>query len=171
MSPADLLPTLKAVWPWLKRAVVSGQVFKPHCQLTPPHPDILCEYNVNVPIADGIVLTANVFRSRKAWDEGVRVPAVMCAHPYDNQLIPALGKTPFRGPPPHYRVIPQVGRPRFSTLTSWESPDPNFWVPAGYAVANLNLPGYATSGGPPTVFTDHQAKSYYEAIERVARQS
>ena len=38
-------------------------------------------------------------------------------------------------------------------------------------MVNLNLPGYGTSGGPPTVLTDHQAKSYYEAIEWAARQS
>ena len=35
---------------------------------------------------------------------------------------------------------------------------------------NLNFPGYGTSGGLPSVFTDHQAKSYYEAIEWVACQ-
>jgi putative CocE/NonD family hydrolase len=58
-----------------------------------------------------------------------------------------------------------------STLAGWEAPDPNFWVPGGYAVVNLNLPGYGTSGGPPTLFTNYQAKSYYEAIEWAARQS
>jgi len=171
MSLGNPLSALRSVWPVLKRAVLSGQLFRPQCELTQPHPDILCEYNVKIPIEDGIVLTANVFRSRKAQEAGLRVPVVMCAHPYNNQLTPALGKTPFGGPPLQYRMIPQAGRPRFSTLTSWESPDPHFWVPAGYAVVNLNLPGYGTSEGPPTVFSDHQAKSYYEAIEWVARQS
>ena len=111
------------------------------------------------------------FAPARRRKNGTRVPVVMCAHPYDNQLIPALGKTPFGGAPKQYRIIPQAGRPRFSTLTSWESPDPNFWVPAGYAVVNLNLPGYGTSEGPPTVFSEHQAKCYYEAIEWIARQS
>ena len=171
MSLPTLLRALPSAWPLLKRAVVSGQLFKPACELTQPHPDILCDYNVQVTIADGIVLTANVFRSRKAQQTGLRVPVVMCAHPYNNQLLPALGRTPFGGPSPHYRVVPQVGRPRLSTLAGWEAPDPSFWVPAGYAVVNLNLPGYGTSGGPPTLFSDHQAKSYYEAIEWVARQS
>jgi uncharacterized protein len=171
MSPGDVLRTVRAVWPLLKRALVTGQLFKPACELTQPHSDILCEYDVQVPIADGVVLTANVFRSRKAQADGTRVPVVMCAHPYNNRLIPALGTTPFKGPPKQYRIIPQVGRPRFSTLTSWEAPDPNFWVQAGYAVVDLNLPGFGTSGGPPTVFTDRQAKSYYEAIEWVARQN
>jgi predicted acyl esterase len=66
---------------------------------TRPDPDILCEYDVEVPIADGVRLTANVFRSRAAQGRGARVPVVMCAHPYDNRLIPALGTTLLGGPP------------------------------------------------------------------------
>ena len=171
MSPGDMLRTARAVWPLLKNAAHSGQLFSPPCELTQPDPDIVCEYDVKVPIADGVSLTANVFRSRIAQEQGQRLPVVMSAHPYNNRLIAALRNTPLSGPPKQYRVIPQVGRPRFSTLTSWEAPDPNFWVPAGYAVVDLNLPGFGTSEGLPTLFTEHQAKSYYEAIEWVARQS
>jgi putative CocE/NonD family hydrolase len=166
-----MLRAAKSAWPLIKGAVLSGQLFKPKCRLTQPDPDVLCEYNVKIPIADGTILTANVFRSKRAQQQGKRVPVVMCAHPYNNQRLPALGKTPFGGPLPQYRVIPQVGAPEFSTLTGWESPDPNFWVSSGYAIVNLNLPGFGTSGGPPTVFTDHQARSYYEAIEWVGRQT
>jgi putative CocE/NonD family hydrolase len=171
MSLKNFILSGRSVWPVLKRALLSGQFFRPQCELTEPHPDVICEYNVKVPVADGIVLTANMFRSRMAQEQGLRVPVVMSAHPYNNQLTPALGTTPFGGPPLQYRVLPQCGRPKFSTLTSWEAPDPSFWVPAGYAVVNLNLPGYGTSGGPPSVFTEHQAKSCYEAIEWVGGQS
>src|SRR4051812_7315183 len=105
MSAGNLLRTVRAAWPLLKGAAFSGRLFRPQCELTQPHPDILCEYNVKLPIADGIHLTANVFRSSKAQEEGVSVPAVMCAHPYNNQLTPALGTTPFRGAPQQYRII------------------------------------------------------------------
>jgi hypothetical protein len=75
------------------------------------------------------------------------------------------------GPPQQYRLIPQAGgKPVFSKLTSWESPDPNFWIPAGYAIVNMNLPGYANSEGPPSAFSEHQGKCYYEAIEWIAKQ-
>jgi hypothetical protein len=147
MSLGDRLRAVRGMWPMLKRAIVSGQLFRPQCELTQPDPDILCEYNVEIPIADGVVLTANVFRSRKAQEQGVRVPVVMCAHPYNNQLIPALGTTPFGGPPVQYRIIPQVGRPRFSTLTSWEAPDPNFWVQAGYAMGTWCWPPQHANAG------------------------
>ena len=171
MKAKAIFETLKYVGPILLKAIRSGQLFNPACELVPPDPDILCEYDVEVPISDRFSLTANIFRSRKATESGEKVPVIMCAHPYDNRLIPALGTTPLNGPPQQYRLIPQSGgKPTFSTLTSWESPDPNFWVPAGYAVVNLNLPGYANSGGPPSIFSDHQAKCYYEAIEWIAQQ-
>ncbi|MEM6351103.1 MAG: CocE/NonD family hydrolase [Cyanobacteria bacterium P01_D01_bin.14] len=162
--------TVRALAPIVTHALTSGQIFKPHCELTEPHPDILCEYDVKIPMSEGFYVTANVYRSKLAAERGEPTPVVMCAHPYDNHLTPALGKTPFGGAPQQYRLIPQAGRPRFSKLTSWESPDPNFWIPAGYAVVNMNLPGYANSGGHPSVFSEHQGKCYYEAIEWIAMQ-
>ncbi len=172
MNLSDISSLLKSIGPIVGDALKSGQLLHPSCELSPPHPDILCEYDIPVPMADGTKLTANIFRSQKAEENGEKVPVVMCAHPYDNHKIPALKNTPFGGPPQQYRIIPQGGgKPRFSEITSWESPDPNFWVPAGYAIVNLNLPGYANSEGKPSVFSDHQAQCYYEAIEWIAQQA
>lgn len=166
----DLSNTIKALAPIVTNAIKSGQLFSPQCELTEADPDILCEYDVEIPMSEGFCLTANIYRSKQAAQQNEPLPVVMCAHPYDNHITPALGKTPFGGAPQQYRLIPQVGKPKFSKLTSWESPDPNFWVPAGYAVVNMNLPGYANSGGHPSVFSEHQGKCYYEAIEWVAQQ-
>jgi len=168
---AEIVRTFEAVGPLVGNAVKSGQLFNPQAELTEPDPDILCEYDVEIPMSEGFSVTANIFRSKKAADKGEKLPVVMCAHPYNNHLTPALKKTPLGGPPQQYRLIPQAGgRPVFSKLTSWESPDPNFWIPAGYALVNMNLPGYANSGGPPSAFSEHQGKCYYEAIEWVAKQ-
>jgi putative CocE/NonD family hydrolase len=161
---------LKSVGPILWRAIKSGQLFNPACELTEPDPDILCDYDVNIPMSEGFFVTANIYRSKKANEKGEKVPVVMCAHPYDNHLTPAQKKTPFGGPPQQYRMLPQGGgKPAFSKLTSWESQDPNFWVPEGYAVVNMNLPGFSNSDGPPSAFSEHQGKCYYEAIEWVAK--
>ena len=167
---ANIVRTFEAVGPLVGNALKSGQLFNPQAELTEPDPDILCEYDVKIPMSEGFSVTANIYRSKKAAENGEKVPVVMCAHPYDNHLTPALEKTPLKGPPQQYRLIPQAGKPVFSKLTSWESPDPNFWVPAGYAIVNMNLPGYANSEGPPTAFSEHQGKSYYEAIEWIAKQ-
>jgi predicted acyl esterase len=162
---------LQAVGPLIGNAFKSGQLFRPQAELTEPDPDVLCEYDVRIPMSDGTSLTANIFRSKQATDKNEKLPVVMCAHPYNNHLTPALGKTPMGGAPQQYRMIPQAGGvPVFSKLTSWESPDPNFWIPAGYALVNMNLPGYANSEGLPSAFTEHQGKCYYEAIEWIAKQ-
>jgi predicted acyl esterase len=172
MGIGEFTQIFKAVGPILGNALKSGQLFRPQCILTEPDSDILCEYDVKIPMSDGFFVTANIFRSKKAAGNGEKVPVVMCAHPYNNNLTPALKTTPLGGPPQQYRLIPQAGgKPVFSKLTSWESPDPNFWIPAGYAVVNMNLPGYASSEGPPSAFSEHQAKCYYEAIEWVAQQA
>jgi hypothetical protein len=39
-----------------------------------------------------------MFRSRMAQEDGRRVPVVMCAHPYNNRLIPALSAWTEKGP-------------------------------------------------------------------------
>ena len=172
MRIKGITATLQAVGPILWNAIRSGQLFRPQCVLTEPDPDILCEYDIKIPMSEGFSVTANIYRSQAAAEKGEKVPVVMCAHPYDNHLTPALKKTPLGGPPQQYRMLPQAGgKPVFSKLTSWESPDPNFWVPAGYAVVNMNLPGYSNSEGPPSAFSEHQGKCYYEAIEWVAKQS
>jgi putative CocE/NonD family hydrolase len=166
----SIFHTLRAVRPLLVNAIKEGRLFNPRAELTKAHPDILCEYDVEIPMSDGTVLTANVFRSKAAAQSGEPLPVVMCAHPYDNHLIAALGNTPLGGPPKQYRIIPQRAKPKFSELTSWESPDPNFWVPAGYAVVNLNLPGFSNSGGKPTLFSTHEATCFTQAIEWIAAQ-
>jgi len=166
-----LINTFEAVAPLVGNALKSGQLLKPQCELTEPDPDVLCEYDVKIPMSEGFSVTANIFRSKTSAEKGEKVPVIMCAHPYDNRLTPALKKTPLGGPPQQYRMITQAGgKPVFSKLTSWESPDPNFWIPAGYVIVNMNMPGYASSEGPPSAFSEHQGKCYYEAIEWAAKQ-
>jgi putative CocE/NonD family hydrolase len=160
----------RAVAPTVSKAVRRGQVFRPSCRLLPADPNVEMQVDVSIPVEDGFSLTACIFRPKDALAAGTRLPVVMCAHPYDNRIMPALGRTPFGGPPQQYRVIPQAGMPEFSELTSWEAPDPNYWTRHGYAVVNLNLPGCGSSGGPPTLDAEIQAKCFYEAIEWVAAQ-
>lgn len=163
--------TLKAAWPVLKGALRRGQVFRPQCDLKQPDADVEAQYDMAVPLSDGTVLTANVFASCTRRQAGERDPVVMCAHPYDNGKLPTLRRTPLGGAPLQYRLLPQSGgRPTFSTLTSWESPDPNIWVPAGYTIVNLNLPGFASSGGPASIMSDHQGAAFREAIAWIGAQ-
>ncbi|MEM9158506.1 MAG: CocE/NonD family hydrolase [Verrucomicrobiota bacterium] len=136
-----------------------------------PSPDVEVLYDAEVPMIEGFSLTANIYRSKSRFKAGEKDPVIMCAHPYDNRLTAANKRTPLGGPPSQYRLIPQAGgKPEFSTLTSWESPDPNFWIPKGYSLVNLNLPGFANSGGPASILSQHQGKCYREAIAWVGEQ-
>jgi hypothetical protein len=41
---------------------------------TEPDPDIRCEYDVKIPMSEGFSATTNIFRSKKAEQNGEKVP-------------------------------------------------------------------------------------------------
>lgn len=113
----NIIPTIKAAWPVLWPAITTGQLLNPQCDLLPPDPDVEALYDVPIPLSDGgTTLTCNGFLSKSISERDESSPVIMCAHPYDNSMLPALNKTPFGGPPQQYRLIPQAGgaRPSFS---------------------------------------------------------
>lgn len=122
-------------------------------------------WNVPIPVRDGTVLRANIFRP----PGNDRVPAILSAHPYNKDLIPLKTRSG-RGPNLQYRFFPQPAPIAFSALTSWEAPDPAFWVPRGYAVVNLDLRGGGTSEGATEPLSQHEAEDYFDVIEWVAAQ-
>ena len=74
----NIVRTFEAVGPLVGNALKSGQFFRPQADLTEPDQDILCEYDVRIPMSEGFAVTANIFRSRTAAAKGERVPVVMC---------------------------------------------------------------------------------------------
>ena len=95
----EIFQLLRNLSPVALRALRTGQLFRPACRLMPADPDLVCDFDVKVPVSDGFELTASVFRSKARAARGEAMPVVMCAHPYDNRLVPYLGKTPLGGPP------------------------------------------------------------------------
>ena len=74
---SNLRTTFKALAPILFNAIKSGQLFNPQCKLTEPDPDILCEYDIKIPISEGFSVTANIYRSKKIAAAGKKMPVVM----------------------------------------------------------------------------------------------
>lgn len=111
-------------------------------------------------VRDGTVLRCNLFlpEGDGPW------PAIVCAHPYGKDNLP-IGKIPFT-----YRVMRQSGAFSVSQWTSWEGPDPGYWVPRGYALVNCDLRGFFRSEGEGDLFSDQEAQDYYDLIEWVAGQ-
>ena len=132
----------------------------PKLSVTAPAEGIRFERDVAIPMLDGAKLRANVFRPER---EG-RFPVIMCAHPYGKDVLPKI--SPFGYLPiARYRFMRQPDPIRFSAYTSWEAPDPSYWVPKGYAVVNVDLRGFGTSDGAGTFLSDQEAVDYAEVIE------
>jgi hypothetical protein len=47
----NIIRTFEAVGPLVGNALKSGQLLNPQAELTEPDPDVLCEYDVKIPIS------------------------------------------------------------------------------------------------------------------------
>jgi predicted acyl esterase len=137
----------------------------PKVEITPPAPGIRVDRDVAISMRDGTRLRLNLFRP-----EGVgRFPTIMSAHPYGKDAFPRRSSVGYL-PPARYRFMRQPAPVRFSAYTTWEAPDPSFWVPRGYAVVNLDLRGFGSSEGTGALFSQQEALDYAEVIEWAAAQ-
>jgi uncharacterized protein len=142
-----------------------ANALKPDVHVSEPPPGIAVDWDIDIPMRDGTVLRANIFRPA---GEG-RFPIVMSAHPYGKDRIPAKTRSG-RGVNFQYRLFPQPRPIHFSSWTSWEAPDPAVWVPRGYVVVNADLRGGGTSEGVAELLSDQEAQDYYDLIEWAAAQ-
>src|SRR5919202_2635914 len=98
-------------------------ILRPPVRITAPPAGIRFERDVAVPLRDGAALRVNVFRPAA----GGRYPVLLCAHPYGKDRLPRRGPFGYRPPLP-YRIMRQPAPVSFSAWTSWEAPDPAYWV-------------------------------------------
>ncbi|UGU34133.1 CocE/NonD family hydrolase [Mycolicibacterium smegmatis] len=133
-----------------------------------PEPgSVTVRHDVPVTTRDGTVLRVNVHLP--AGENPV--PVLLCAHPYGKDKVPVRKK---RGRgyalPFQYRVLRQPARVRFSSLTTWEAPDPAWWTKQGFAVVNCDLRGAGTSGGVGSPLSDQEGEDVYDLVEWAAAQ-
>lgn len=126
--------------------------------------DILLDRDVAIPMRDGVVLRADIYRPTD--DE--KVPAILCSSifgkngsyvTYDfcakmcghtNRMDVPLGTT--------------------SELNMFEGADPAFWVNHHYALVNLDIRGVGSSQGRAHYFDTQDAEDNYDVIEWLAVQ-
>ncbi|KKW91612.1 CocE/NonD family hydrolase [Sphingobium chungbukense] len=126
--------------------------------VTYPLPEgIVVDRDVRVRMRDGVHLEATIYRPIA---EG-RYPVVMCVTAYGKDFGPA-----------DYSTLPKikaagmaVGTMHICEATTWEGPDPGFWVPNGYVVMVADPRGYYGSEGEPGVYSEEDAHDYAELIE------
>jgi predicted acyl esterase len=123
-------------------------------QIIPTPEGLKVEKDVMVTMPNGIKLACNVFRPGKPG----KFPVVLSMTPYGKDQTPP---TFINGVPSESAWAPfiqrvhaqgeDVGHMKISLLTSWEAPDPAFWVPNDYVVVIVDQRGgFKSEGKPPT---------------------
>ena len=125
---------------------------------------MLVERDVEISMADGIILAADVFRPAGQ----APAPVIMSMGPYGKGIH-------FRDS--HRPAWDQLaaGHPEILDASSgehmvWEVVDPERWVPDGYAVVRVDSRGAGRSGGYLDCFSPQEASDFYQAIEWAAAQ-
>lgn len=140
-------------------------VFLPRVNIVPPSHNLIIEKDVSVVVRDGTKLSINIYRP----NDDLPHPVIICFHPYDKNLLPKKGLFGYH-PTIAYRILRQPGLVKMSALTTWESPDPAFWVENGYVVINGDVRGFGKSEGSKSLISDQEAEDYYDLIEWAALQ-
>ena len=149
----------------LRRSVLRvRRAVRPLVTITgPPETGVRYEHDVEVRVRDGTVLRVNVFRP----DGPGEFPVLMSAHPYSKDIRPAWRRGRWRVPF-QFRMLPQSEPFSISAWTSWEAPDPSFWVPRGYVVVNADLRGWGRSDGEGELLSAEEGRDYHDLIEWAA---
>ena len=116
-----------------------------------PRHELLVEKDVEIPLRDGVRLRADVFRPKG----GGRFPALI--------NIGAYQKDKLWVPPPDLEENP-------NQYMNWETVNPLWWVPRGYAAVRVDTRGSGKSPGMTDPFSLQEAIDFYDAIEWSARQ-
>ncbi|QDC37777.1 CocE/NonD family hydrolase [Sphingobium fuliginis] len=126
----------------------------------------LCvSWNVPIPARDGTILRADIFRPA----DGGRCPALLSYGPYAKGLAfqdgyPAQWESLIRD-------YPEVARDTTTELAVWETPDPERWVPFGYAIVRVDSRGAGQSPGMIDPWSTDESKDLYDCIEWAAAQA
>ena len=126
--------------------------------------DMAIEWDVPIPMDDGIRLRADVFRPRAAGS----YPVILSMGPY------AKGLHFQDGYPRQWNVMvsayPEVLEKTSGQFMSWEVVDPERWVPDGYICIRVDSRGAGRSPGVLDTYSPREARDYYACIEWTAAQ-
>jgi putative CocE/NonD family hydrolase len=113
---------------------------------------ILAEKDVAVPMRDGAELMADVFRPEAS---GERAPAILNLGPYQKDKL---------------WVVPPALEEKQNDWMNWETVNPDWWVPRGYACVRVDGRGTGKSQGQCEPWSFAESIDFYDAIEWAAAQ-
>jgi uncharacterized protein len=120
---------------------------------------MLIEWDVPIEMDDGLVLRADLFRPR----DGGPHPVILTYGPYAKGLPFEVGY-----PAQWQRLIedhPEVLDGSSARYQSWELPDPERWIPFGYACLRIDSRGAGRSPGVLDPLSPRETRDLYDCIE------
>jgi uncharacterized protein len=114
---------------------------------------IRIERDVAIPTRNGSPILADVFRP----DGDVPVPVIACISPYGKDV-----HWPERFP--LYDLVEQ------GEHMVWETPNPEWWVPKGYAILRADTRGTGKSPGVLDLYGPKDAEDFHDVVEWAAAQ-
>ena len=112
---------------------------------------LIVDRDVDVPMRDGARLKADVIRP----DDGGKFPAILNLGPYQKDKV---------------WVPPATLEEKPNALMNWETVNPEWWVPRGYACVRVDGRGSGKSPGQCEPWSLQEAIDFYDAIEWAAAQ-
>ena len=117
------------------------------------------DWDVDIPMRDGLVLKADVFRPLKKG----RFPIIMSYGPYGKGLAFQEGyKTAWDRMADHH---PDVTAGSTNKYQQWEVVDPEKWVPHDYICIRVDSRGAGMSPGYLQLWSPQEMVDYYDCIE------
>jgi predicted acyl esterase len=113
--------------------------------------DITVERDVDVPMRDGARLKADVFRPEAPGT----FPAILNLGPYQKDRL---------------WIPPSALEEKPNPLMNWETVNPHWWVPRGYAAVRVDGRGSGKSPGQCEPWSLAESIDFYDAIEWAAAQ-
>ena len=157
--------------PWHRAGAVGYARARCRAALHPPvivYPmpgGVIKDEDVAVSMRDGVTLRLNLFRP--AGDGPF--PVILSAHPYGKDAVPTNKRGEWKLNK-QFRIMNQPEPLTISDQTSWEAPDPVWWVQQGYAVINLDTRGGGRSDGRGDLLSDQEADDIAQVIAWAAGQ-
>lgn len=137
-------------------------ILRPPVTVYEPAPGaIVVDHDRPVVTRDGTTLRVNVHRPAGNGP----FPVLLCAHPYGKDAVPRRTRRGRWKVSFQFRALRQTGPIRFSSLTTWEAPDPAWWAEQGYALVNCDLRGTGTSDGRGSLMSDQEGEDVVDLIE------
>ena len=119
---------------------------------------IVCEQDVAVPMRDGTVTYADIYRPAGQKN----LPCLISWSPY--------GKRAGTDTPEIEWQTPGVPEGSHSNNAKFEGPDPNYWCHKGYAICNYDPRGIGNSEGDIYLWSSQEGRDGYDLIEWLAEQ-